>query len=614
MPTPSTEPGALRLSHEEWKARKRRIEADPWLFSKYVCKHAAKAVERIHRPLLYLYTRRAELLIATLDDPRFEGEVTAQVREDFRANGIDWSDPAHLPRVRRRLRRVNIRMPRGSGKSTFADDGDLWDFSVDPNMTIGLASKSDPYAESRIEAMGLVMQSPEYAFWFPERIPQNLKTDVTQSAIKVAGRTEHVIEASIEGRGATSQWTGYHYRKLRRDDIVGTEAGEASLEDALAHMAQTNSLRNVLAFEGEVYIGTVNGENDDHSIMADDPDCLNVVMPIERHEDEVTLETLMTPGTPTMPEWGSGEDRFDRDGIDKIKRDAMQNKTQGPVWLLQNYYMVAHKAGSGAFTKQLLKRSQFLSVPVKALNRHVIMRPKKGREDTPRDHAHFRKDDWFILDLKTLPKSAFAWAGDQSVAEGKDRWALAWGCIDWEGVFYLLDLEVGDTGYDAMLDALIPFDRRAGKPPKNGLDANATQRMTIDFIKRSAEFKALERRVVGVTSNNEAKDVNIHNYIKARMRMGDFYYDPRLHEFTTEALRYRPRTADGRKRRNPVDDVLDATWMMTTLPVRPPAPQDLEREEAESMLMAMRERRHQDPVTGMDSGDWMQYLWSNDAA
>lgn len=581
---------------------RRRMERDPWYFAKYVYE-LPESRARFQRPLLYLYTRQAELLASTLLDPRFDGPVTSQVRADFESHGIDWTDPAHLPKMRKRMRRQNWRLPRSSGKSVVADIGDIWQAVIDPDITISLGTKADKYAWDRIAAMGGVVLSPRFAYFFPDRVPTNPRQDVTMDAITLAGRKKlGVTEATIEGRGITSPWTGRHYRINRRDDIVGTESGDASTDDAMRHMSNMIAIRDLSGWVADTYIGTINGENDDHSLLAADPDVMSIVVAMEEHEGGTTIENVYTNGVLTMPEV------FTREIVDQIKAEARINTEHGPIYLLQNYYMTAHKSGVSIFTRRMLARALFTWHYDEALKRRVIIRPKKGLQDKPLDKL--TAADMFVLDLKKLPRSAFAWAADQSVTEdgSGDEWALMLVCLDSEGVFYLLDGTKG-RGYDLMVDELVPFDRRAGKPLQNGMDANATQAMTIEWLKRSSEFKDLARRLKGVRSNGESKDVNIRNYVQARMLAGDFYVSPEMTDWHREALRYRPRSIDGRKKRNAIDNQLDATWMAMTLPKRPASPEQTEEDEIAGIVSRFDSMRHTDQSTGMPTDNWFQEVY-----
>jgi hypothetical protein len=587
----------------ETKAQyKRRMQRDPWYYGKYVYGLPSSRI-RLQRPLLYLYTRQAELLSACLSAPQYDGPVTDAVRDDLEQHGIDWTNPAHMKRMKRRMRRQNWRLPRSCGKSIVADIGDLWIATMDPDMTLSLGTKSDPYAWARIAAMGNIITSPVYGFWYPERVPKTPRFDVTMEAITLAGRTKMgVTEATIEGRGVNSPWTGRHYRWNRRDDIVGTESGDASLDDALKHMSNMTAIRDLSGWLADTYIGTINGENDDHSLLSADPDVMSIVVPMETHEGGTTLENVYSDGTLTMPEV------FDRELVNDIKNESKINTEHGPIYLLQNYYMTAHKSGVSLFTRRMLQRSLFTWFDDTKSQRRLICRPKKAAKDKAPDKMTMA--DFFVLDTTKLPRSAFAWAADQSVTEdgSGDEWAIYLVCIDWEGVFYVLD-GVKGRGYDAMVDELVPFDKKAGKPLKNGIDANATQIMTLDWLKRTPEFRDIARRIEGVKSNGEAKDVNIRNYIQARMLSGDLFVNPELTDWHREALRYRPRTASGAKRRRAIDNQLDATWMAMTKPRRPQSPEQIEDDEVLSEVSAYRQRTGS--AVTVPSNNWFKEVYGH---
>jgi hypothetical protein len=610
----SLSPELRGLSNEQKQLYRRRMETDPWYFTKYVCGHGTKAVERVHRPLLYLYTRQAALLAATLCDRRFDGYLTDQIKADLTGHGIDYTKPSNLPAIARRLRRVNVRLPRGAGKSVMADDANLWEVIVDPNIAISLGSKADPFVADRLGAIGAIVLSPEFGFWFPERVPENIRESLTNDSITLRGRTTTRVEKNIEGRGITSQWAGRHYNVNRRDDIVGTESGEASLEDALRHMADMSALRDKIDWRGDVYIGTVTGENDDHSMLLEDESVMNIVMPMEVHEGGTTVENVFDDGELTMPEWQG----FSREGVNEIKNEAKKNTEHGPIYLLQNYYMVAHQTGVSLFTRSMLDKSLYRILENKESGESVILRPKKGRlkicqAQWPQQSGkrkRFNLEDWFVLDLKKLPYSAFGIAGDQSVTQNGsgDKWALGAVAEDWEGVFYLLDVVTG-RGYQNFIDELPHFDRKYGGMSKVGLDANATQGMTIEWLKRDERYRDLSRRVEPIRSGGEAKDINIRNYVQSRMLSGGLFINPLLTDYHGEMLRYRPRNMDGKKKANVVDDQLDVTWMAMTLPTPPLSPESEDEMEVAAMMRADAERRDADPVTHIMSGSWLDAMW-----
>lgn len=605
-----------RITPEQRAILRRRMDIDPWYFSVYVCKRDQRAM-RHHRPMLYLFARRAALLAACLDDPEYDGPITRQIKADFEklSNPIDWKNPEHLPRIQRRLRKINFRGPRSGGKSVFADDADLWEASSDPDITISVGSKSDPAVWKRIEAIGDFVRSDEYKFWYPERVPLDPRTQITRDAIWLNGRSRIVPEATIEGRGIASQWFGSHYRKNRRDDITGVEAGEASLGDAIRHLANMNPLHDETGWVGDLVVGTVTGSNDDHSMLKADTGYLTIALSIEEHPGGTTLENVYSDGILTMPEW------FDRERVNEIKEDSRKNPL-GPIWLLQNYYMVANESGTTLFTQRLVNRAKFYWYFDHKLKRDIILRPKKGRENTFRppmneqgymmEDPRFVQQDWLVLDTHKLPISAFGWAADQSVSPTGDEWSFAYGCMDWDGVILVLD-SVAGNGYDTMLDETIPFDKKCHKP-KFGIDVNATQGMTLEWMKRTPEFRSLARRAKPIRSTGESKDANIRRWLLARMEAGDLYVNPRLIHFIDECLKYQPRKPDGMLKRNPVDNRLDAGWMMCTLLTRPVSPEQMDEDALDELVAQEQYRRTSDPMTGINTDNWMSSMWKTRAA
>ncbi len=610
----SAQPEGGQLSKEDKAAFRAVMEYDPWIFSLTICKRDPRA-ERHHRPLLYLYARRAALLCSLLDDKAYKGPITDQIKADFEDQRIEYWNPAHMPRVRQRIKRLNIRLPRSSGKSTFADDADLWNVTCDPNLTISIGSKSDEFAEKRIVTIGEFVLSPEYAYWFPDRVPDDPRTNVTSSKIWIKGRTRHVPEASIEGRGLLSQWAGAHYRINRRDDIVGTESGESSLDDALRHLSQLSALRDYTDWIGDSIIGTVNGEEDDHTMLVNDPTVLSIVVPMELHEGGTTLENIYEEGTLQLEEW------FSREAVDQIKAEAKSNPKYGSLWLLQNFYMAAHKSGTAIFSAKLIERAKFEWVDHdeygKKLKREIIRRPKKGLEKIPR--SQLKASDWFYLDpLLAIPQTAKATAVDQSVSESgeSDRWAQVYVCADWESVFYVLD-SLADHGYELLMSELVPFHKGHGRKDIRGdvgqseyvgIDSNATQGMTAVWLKDSEAHKAIARKVKEIRGNEKSKDINIRNWVQARMLSGDLYINPRLLDWINEALRYRPYKQDGTRKRKPKDDQLDGTWMAMSLVRVPVSPQVTEEEVIAEQVRRMREAQHFDRQTGICTDDWMSEM------
>lgn len=80
-----------------------------------------------------------------------------------------------------------------------------------------------------------------------------------------------------------------------------------------------SALRDLTGWIGDVYLGTINGENDDHAILEADPDVMSVVVGMEEHEGGTNLENVFKPGKLTCPE------KFNRETVEMIKSEAKTN-------------------------------------------------------------------------------------------------------------------------------------------------------------------------------------------------------------------------------------------------------------------------------------------------
>lgn len=308
---------------------------------------------------------------------------------------------------------------------------------------------------------------------------------------------------------------------------------------------------------------------------------------------------------------------FSREVVDDLKRKARANEDKHSISeLLLNFYMTAFSnSGSLVFSKAMLDsaRGIFWQV-VPELQRECLFIPKKGREKTQRDPSKpdFEPEDWKVIDPQVMPSSARAWALDQSVSQQGDEWAFADVLMDWDGVEILLDCVTG-RGYDAMLDTVIPFDKKCGYPRRNGVDTNATQGMTVEWMNRSPEFQSIARRIEGITSGGEAKDAHVRRWIAGRMLTGDFYVNPRLVHWLHEASRYQPRDADGKLRKNAVDNRLDAAWMACSLCKRPPAPEQLEIDIVRGKTEVAKNAALGKKAYQIDPSNWMESVTGNAA-
>lgn len=577
------------MTREQWLAYRKLMLSDPWLFAGGVANLTEKFIERFHRPLLYLMTGEVALLCAALN--AFDSEPVRQIKKELRRLNLDWNNQDHYARIKANLHRVNVRISRSMGKTTLATIAVLFIATKDPNETIGIASKSQPAAEAFCILIGNIMLGDAYRFFFPERLaPTNPEKYVNKDAIWVWGRTDPT-QNTIEARGINSQWTSKHYSRIVGDDLVGTESGEASNDDALRWIAAIPGISRseILGGTTVMFVGTVYGPNDDHSVISRDWNTITLVVPIWVKEHG-GIAHIMEDGVPTLPEW------YDVQAIRKIRATVINDRRYGHISFLQNFELTAHESGIAIFTEGMISATKFRWVFSDAGVRIGVARPKKpGSTDMT---APVNDKEWYIFYLSSLRVTLGI---DQAFSESGDQWALA--AIGWDhlGVCYLLDVIVGN-GYPKMLSAMPIFWARWGYPHRIGMDSNATQGMTHEWMQRTSEMRRMASCVVPYRSTKLHKDQGIYNYVAARLETQELWTAPDIPHWDKEALDYR------RDDKHAVDNALDATAIAvaTSLGGASVSPE----EERRSRERAERAReRFSDSYTGLpsDAIGWLTF-------
>lgn len=525
------------ITEAQWERIRREALDDPWKFSQLVIR-GDRGVERFHRPMLYLMTRQADRFLGMMRKPEYESALMVAVRDWCFDHGINLDTDKGEDRLHWLIKEsgVNLRISRSMAKTTYASVAVDWMGTVNPNIDIGIASKSTPAATKVIEACSNMFKSEEYMAFFPERIPTHgaLKDLINGSRAILGGRTRYE-QSTIEGRGLLAAWTGPHYDVVWGDDIVGTQSGEASIIDALKWIAALRGISKSRALGGtwRLFTGTIYDDGDDHSAAhANDETLLSVIVPIWI-KPKYDIENILGDGVPTLPEW------YDVDEIREMRKQTLAGPNGAMSWL-NNFEMTTVTAGDRRISRELI-RQQTLVIEIDKHGQEIFLRPdSKGKP--------------VRIPAISLDRAAGL---DQAVSVSKraDEWVFAFAGQDNDGHRYLID-GVSGKGYESMLAQIMPNWIRWGCPADVGIDTTGSQIITTDLMKREAAFQRIVASLRNVSASNVSKAVRIMSYIVAGLRMGQLWIHPRLADFMQQAALWNP---DSPRANQPgTDDWLDA--------------------------------------------------------
>lgn len=569
------QPEGIQISREEVARRRKAMDADVWLFIKWICGHGADDIARFHRPMAYFLAGDAVRLAACLN--RYESEVVTQIRADLVRRGVDWNTAAGVQRLRKLLERVNNRVSRSMGKSIILRDVLLHAASVDPNIDILLTSKSDDAAWGMCEAIGNIMRGEAYARYYPDRISER-EDWITKKWIRMAGRTQ-AEQDTIEARGINSQSYGKHYNIIACDDLSSTEAkqGVATVEDALRFIASLVGISKADRWGGSRYVfcGTIQGPRDDHAEILNNPEYISIVVPIWRPKFGVkwTMKNMMEDGDPVLPEL------YDLPKCKEKRADTIANDSRGlgKISYLQNLLLCAHEVGAMRFTAELLRNQYFRRIYVKDsplgwhIRRYLYDRDAAGNSVPKRsltqrasvecgcyrncklkDHAYVQ------FDPLSLPRNLGV---DQAISESGagDDWGVGVVAVDQFGHKYQLQ-GAYDKHYWKMIAAIqLTFNKYGGQmnpPQKIAIESNIWQRLTSDWMKREETFRYLAGSIVKVASTHVAKVARIYNDVYSALEDETLWIDPEDPIFHNCAQRYDAAAPDKQW-----DDPLDCVAM-----------------------------------------------------
>lgn len=630
----------IHLPPEQIAVRREAMRNDVWLWMKWVCQPQRMTVsgmdyvERFHRPAAYMLKGDAVRLAASLE--MFDSEVVRQIKVELTKRRIDWKSSAGIRKLRRLLQRVNNRMSRSIAKTTMGMDVIGHTITFDPDIDIGIASKSDPAAWEMCRTVGSILRTDEYALYFSDRLFPlasgkgfDYDSYITQEWIMLRGgrRRDHKC---VMARGINSQWYSWHGNWIYCDDLCSTEAkqGVASVEDALRFIASMSGLSKADQYGGtrEIFNGTITGPRDDNSVLVSNDDYLSIRVPIWTKPVAANIRNLMLDGEPTLPEWYSKED------IQRKRKKELENPLFGRISWLQNFELTAHEAGAMSFTMDMLRRSMFVwvsrtqtdakgkNVTVRLIRRYlwedkyttlpdgqttVNREPKLDGEMQPSKSpclcwmkCKFHNHAYVEFNPSNLPRVLGA---DQAFAASGDKWSISNISRDPFGFLYALCGRSG-YGYDAMISSLpIVCNLYGGNlnfPRKVGIESNAAQSNTAYWLQRSeAVFGLLARRIEKVSPGTTSKKARIFNNVFSAMEIGTLLIDPEDVDLITEALAYDPNAE------NPADDILDSIAIGAVL--HTVAASDPEEDKARMLAEEQAYANDVDTLTGVDvSSDW----------
>lgn len=596
------------VSREEIELRRKAMDADVWLFIKWVCGHGADDIARFHRPLAYFLAGDAVRLAGCLNT--YQSEVVSQIKADLERREIDWNTPDGVRKLKRLLQRVNDRISRSMGKTSIGLDVVLWKASVNPDINILIASKSDDAAWAMCETIGNMMRSDAYKLYYSDRLfPSNPEGSITKKWIRMYGR-KSANQDTIEARGVTSQTYGRHYHEIYCDDLTSTEAkqGEATVQDAIRFISSLQGISIAERWGGTRYMfnGTIQGPRDDHAKISQNPEFISLVIPIWRHpKGKWTIKNMMDDGIPVLPEL------YDVDACRLKREDTLANDSLGKISWLQNFLMCAHESGTMQFTADLLLRQMFtwvtVSDPASKEKRRKIRRylyddednPKQSPDLEPRACRCYRKcgtmQHAFIqFDPFVTPR---IFGVDQAISPEGDMWSVGVTTVDSHGHKYQLK-GMYDRGYWKMIPAIQKlfsiWGGIANPPVKIGMESNTWQRTSAEWMKRSEEMQYFARRIHKLPPSFTAKVTRIYNDIYAGLEEGSLWLDPEDDTFQRCALDYNAADPDKQW-----DDPLDAVAM--SIQTHKYAAADMD----ESAMKTFVQEQDREFSRACDNGTWL---------
>ncbi len=582
MQTPNTD-AQIGLTAEDIKEIRQMADADVFYFGRVICGHKELTLED-HAPLMYMAAGDGEQLVALL-----RSDITSytiqQIHAEARRHGVDVHADDAAGRLTEKLRVVDIRVYRGSGKSSALTHAvRLWKMVRWPDMSSALITNTEPKAVDFCKQIRATIQSELFAAVYPDRVPVDPKSMLTENRLTLAGRAVPDKEPCLMAFGHKASPTAYHFDEIDFDDLVARENRSiVEITEARDFLANTIDLQNPgIRFPvRRVHKGTRWDESDDCEFVRRYRNCFCVTVPIWIR-DEPT-EVITVPGKPTT-KWK------DLAACIAKQEEVLANPDEGALSWRCNNELDPAIAGGRIFPAQMVDSAEWTSYrDVKVTNgREWVLRPVFNADGSRKTSADGVTPKSLAFDPELLYKVS---ACDQSFSEDGDEWAVGTVGMDQYGHRYILEMATGH-GVELMLDAIL-MQSLTQKPTRIGMEKIAAQHVIDLVLKLDQKYRRIRSLIEPVPHNNVAKEYRIRNYVAEIMKMKRLWLNPNDFETKQEMKKYKPG-------KNAKDNRLDVLAMCEVLIQKSLQPKEEEQDYRKQFAMRNRiNQERRDRLTGV---------------
>lgn len=577
----------IQLSNEEVNLFKQHFLNDSYDLTKFICKHR-DLVDSYHRPLSYLATHSTEKLASLLLRDEYPSYVLEQIREECHEKGVFEDDPDFVRKLDYAIDFVNLRLFRGSFKSSVVTHGgNVHILTKYPNFTNALMASGDDPAIEFNSQIRETLRSDIYQQLFPERVPKpesgKLADLWTQSRLFMGGRTISHPQWNIEAQGFLSEWTRMHFNRLNTDDIVGERTLESELPEIERRLKGISGLYMLKKRIWRVHVGTVWYPADDHYHLKKIDKMFTIEVPIEIFP-EGQPDDLTVRGIPTCPELFETEGISAEEAITNLQNEIYSKDETGAgeaAWS-RNYLLNAGLGGAVVFPPHLISMSKYLARG-ETNEGYEVGVPKKNKfgeylyEDPEK---RYLAREWQKLHAGGF---AFYFGVDPafSTSNSADDWAIAVIAVDPSGRYFVPAVYRGKGWHNLV-------DRLCEKAPlwnvrKIGFEKQTAQEVINDAMKWNPKFRRIARLIELFTTGNKSKEDRIRALVASNMAAGRMFLNPKEYDLLKEMEFYVPGP-------NAKDNQLDAiAYGVMVARGKPAAPKD-----TKGMSAWQRHKRHRE--------------------